>query len=624
MSSTSATSCDCPVCYDKYTAHVRKPVNCPYCEFAACNVCTKKYLIDGVLDAHCMSCRRAWNDEFLDLNFTAAFRKGPYKKHREDVLLDREISILPTRQHRVEATIKLTELGKKAKEVHNELMEWEKERQKILVQSHAMNRQITRYTAEAEGRAPPAWTLNEGERTQPDKERAKFVMKCPADECRGFLSTAYKCGTCQKWACPDCMIIKGDEKDAEHTCDPQLKETVALIIKESKPCPKCGERISKIDGCFGRDVPVLMWDRSSKMSQDITAGDELIGDEGRMRTVLEVCSGEDELFEVTQAIGITYVVNSKHTLFLRSKDGVEHKIVVRDYMNMEDTSELYGFNVRGDISKIKVQSIGQGEYFGWMIDGNHAFQLYDTTIVRNCDQMWCIDCHTAFSWATGQQVNGVVHNPHYYEFLRKQGNGVAPRNAGDVPCGGVPYYHTLSASLRRFSTTIQNQIMGIHRLTQEMNDYYLTRYQGHFNVNDNGDLGVRYLVKEINKEQLKQELAKREVKRNKHLAIRAVLEMFVTTSTMMLNNIVNETPTSVEDLEKILTEYNNLRKYVNESLMGVSRMKSCSVPQVGENWRYVPFAKCAKKTRVVKKKGAVAIGGSGEDTSDDEIIEVAS
>ena len=485
----SVTATLCPICCDKYTAHVRKPVNCPYCEFAACNVCTKKYLIDGVLDAHCMSCRRAWNDEFLDLNFTAAFRKGPYKKHREDVLLDREISILPTRQHRVEATVKLTAVEKQAKDMHKELLEWEKERQKILVRSNVLHRQITRYTAEADGRAPPAWTLNDGEQAQPDKERAKFVMKCPADECRGFLSTAYKCGTCQKWACPDCMIIKGDEKDTDHTCDPQLKETVALIIKESKPCPKCGERISKIDGC---------------------------------------------------------------------------------------------------------------------------------------DQMWCIDCHTAFSWATGQQVNGVVHNPHYYEFLRKQGNGVAPRNAGDVPCGGVPYYHTLAASLRRFSTLTQNKVIAIHRLTQEMNDYYLTRYQGHFNVNDNGDLGVRYLIKEINKEQLKQELAKREVKRNKHLAIRAVLEMFVTTSTMMLNNIVNDTPTTVEDLEKIMTEYNNLRTYVNESLMGVSRMKSCSVPQIGDNWRYVPFAKCAKKARVVKKEGIVAGRDLAEDTSDDEIIEVTS
>ena len=29
--------------------------------------------------------------------------------------------------------------------------------------------------------------------------RREFIMRCPADECRGFLSTAYKCGTCESW-----------------------------------------------------------------------------------------------------------------------------------------------------------------------------------------------------------------------------------------------------------------------------------------------------------------------------------------------------------------------------------------------------------------------------------------
>lgn len=94
-------------------------------------------------------------------------------------------------------------------------------------------------------------------------------MKCPDSECRGFLSTAYKCGTCQMWACPDCLVIKGRDKDSEHTCDPGQKESVALIIKESKPCPKCGERISKIDGCFAADTEILLWNGETKMSQDI-------------------------------------------------------------------------------------------------------------------------------------------------------------------------------------------------------------------------------------------------------------------------------------------------------------------------------------------------------------------
>jgi hypothetical protein len=516
---------DCPVCCDKYTVQLRKPVCCPYCDFSACNVCSKRYLTEGLLDAHCMSCRRAWNDEFLDLNFTKAFRTGQYKKHRENVLLDREIALLPTRQPLVEATIKLEAAHENIDNVNKELRELEKKRAEILARSHRFARLITRYTAEAAGRPPPAWTLDEGERPGAKAERAKFVMKCPDGECRGFLSTAYKCGTCQKWACPDCLDIKGLDKDVEHTCDPGQKESVALIIKESKSCPKCGERISKIDGC---------------------------------------------------------------------------------------------------------------------------------------DQMWCVDCHTAFSWTTGQLVNGVVHNPHYYEFLRTQGNGVAPRNAGDVPCGGVPYYNHMHNALSILPRTTSAIFTTIHRVTSEIADFRIRAYQGHFNVDDNSDLGVEYLMKKKSKEDIKVELARRELKRNKHLAIRAILEMFATTSTMMLNNIVSHPPgdeykkewtdkrkiydeknkiystmikgKTTEELKQInatfeelsalhkeldtykegydtvclkeantvLTEYENLRKYVNESLMGVSRMKNCSVPQIGEKWEWKPFNKYVPKKRGTK------------------------
>ena len=38
-------------------------------------------------------------------------------------------------------------------------------------------------------------------------------------------------------------------KDENHVCDEEVKNTVSAIIKDSKPCPGCGERISKIDGC---------------------------------------------------------------------------------------------------------------------------------------------------------------------------------------------------------------------------------------------------------------------------------------------------------------------------------------------------------------------------------------
>jgi hypothetical protein len=131
-------------------------------------------------------------------------------------------------------------------------------------------------------------------------------------------------------------------------------------------------------------------------------------------------------------------------------------------------------------------------------------------------------------------------------------------------------------------------------------------YQGAFNVDDNGDLGMMYLMKEISKEAMQTELAKRELKRNKHLAIRGVLEMFVNTSTMMLNNIVNTPPADEAAFEMTMTEYENLRTYVNESLMNVSRMKSCSVPQIGDKWEWKQFNKIGPKPKAAAASATAA------------------
>ena len=54
-----------------------------------------------------------------------------------------------------------------------------------------------------------------------------------------------------------------------------------------------------------------------------------------------------------------------------------------------------------------------------------------------CDQMWCVKCHTAFSWRTGQIDKGIIHNPHFNQYQREVNNGVVVRNPGDVVCGGL-------------------------------------------------------------------------------------------------------------------------------------------------------------------------------------------
>jgi len=77
------------------------------------------------------------------------------------------------------------------------------------------------------------------------KEKREFIMNCQSTGCKGFLSTKYKCGLCETYTCSTCLQVK----DPGHECKADDVSTVRMIREETKPCPKCSTRISKIDGC---------------------------------------------------------------------------------------------------------------------------------------------------------------------------------------------------------------------------------------------------------------------------------------------------------------------------------------------------------------------------------------
>jgi len=69
--------------------------------------------------------------------------------------------------------------------------------------------------------------------------------------------------------------------------------------------------------CNSKDTPIVMFDGSIKMVQDIKVGDLLMGDDSTPRKVLSTCSGTDMLYKIKQEKGDDYVVNSPHVLTLK-------------------------------------------------------------------------------------------------------------------------------------------------------------------------------------------------------------------------------------------------------------------------------------------------------------------
>ena len=79
--------------------------------------------------------------------------------------------------------------------------------------------------------------------------KTEYVRPCLANVCRGFICKCYKCGRCDKYFCAECHEQKNTRVDVEHICNEDAKATIALIKRDSKPCPKCSIPIEKVSGC---------------------------------------------------------------------------------------------------------------------------------------------------------------------------------------------------------------------------------------------------------------------------------------------------------------------------------------------------------------------------------------
>lgn len=241
----------CEVCCDKFNLRQNTPVNCPACELKSCRKCSEKYLLSIFEEPHCMGCKAQWNRQFIDSWCTQIFRNNTYRKHRENVLFENEKAMFPQTQLYVEKVLKQRKLREEIDTIRAEMYRlW-----RVHGITH-MTHQLLRWTLFVENKYPDVravverldelYAEMEQLRTADDADAAKkFVRKCPTKDCRGFLNDKYHCSLCEENYCEKC-----NESTAHgHVCDPETVKTIALINRDSKPCPKCGVVIHKLEGC---------------------------------------------------------------------------------------------------------------------------------------------------------------------------------------------------------------------------------------------------------------------------------------------------------------------------------------------------------------------------------------
>jgi hypothetical protein len=235
---------NCDVCCEKLNKINHKQVKCPFCDLTSCRACSQRYILSSFEDPHCMGCRTLWNREFVDSFCTLYFRNTELRRHRETILFEREKALMPETQPEVERIIQMRRLRR--------IIRQQKERLLDLHQVYQVGYEVTT-------RIPPEMQIlyremegtyrhleqlrNHG--TLVDAEPRRFIRQCPIEECKGFLNEEWFCGLCECKYCKGC----NEALTEEHVCDPETVETMKLLNKDSKSCPKCGTVIHKTSGC---------------------------------------------------------------------------------------------------------------------------------------------------------------------------------------------------------------------------------------------------------------------------------------------------------------------------------------------------------------------------------------
>jgi hypothetical protein len=237
----------CDVCCEKMNKINHKKVDCPFCDLTSCRSCSQKYILSSIEDPHCMGCKTLWNREFVDSFCTKYFRRTELRRHRENVLFEREKALMPQSQKEVERVIAIRKLRREARRLRNSLIELY---QRNHISFPVTNEDLQNHPAilEFHRDLEAIYIQLERLRNSTDtfhNEPTKFIRKCPHEECKGFLNEEYFCGLCSNRFCRDCNELLTED----HTCNPETVKTMKLLNKDSKSCPKCGTVIHKTSGC---------------------------------------------------------------------------------------------------------------------------------------------------------------------------------------------------------------------------------------------------------------------------------------------------------------------------------------------------------------------------------------
>ena len=179
-----------------------------------------------------------------------------------------------------------------------------------------------------------------------------------------------------------------------------------------------------------------------------------------------------------------------------------------------------------------------------------------------CAQMWCISCHTAFNWRTGEIETGRIHNPHFIEFKKKT---MTSREHGDIPCGGTPTFR----ELRQINSTNEILQCAMNVDQMERNHLYII-----LDPIDYTPMRIAYMLNDIDEPTFKTYLQRVEKFRDKSRDMSDIYEMIANAGGDLLRQYVINPDREAE----IVATLHELFAYGNEIFETIRNRYNCKYP----------------------------------------------
>lgn len=180
-----------------------------------------------------------------------------------------------------------------------------------------------------------------------------------------------------------------------------------------------------------------------------------------------------------------------------------------------------------------------------------------------CQQMWCVNCHTAFNWRTGEIEMGRIHNPHFIEFKKKQ---YSSREHGDIPCGGIPTFRELR------EVHAPNIILSFSMIVNQIERDLLFLNTG---PADNLNFRIAYMLNDVDEHLFKTYLQRQEKFFEKTKDVAYIYELVANTCGDLLRQYVLEP----ERGDEIILLLRKILEYGNTNLELVRSRYNCTLPK---------------------------------------------